>query len=47
MDKTVDEYLKLPYTIELIPDSDGGFAVTVKDYLAVSARAIRLKKRWR
>ena len=30
--KTIDEYMKLPYRIELIPDPDeGGFAVTIPD----------------
>jgi antitoxin HicB len=31
MAKTIDEYLKLPYTIELITDPSGGYAVAVKE----------------
>ena len=31
MAKTIDDYLKLPYTIELIPDPQGGYAVAVKE----------------
>ena len=28
--KTIDEYMKLPYTVELIPDADeGGFTVSI------------------
>lgn len=31
MAKTINDYLKLPYTIELIPDPEGGYAVAVKE----------------
>ena len=31
MAKTIDDYLKLPYTIELIPDPQDGYAVAVKE----------------
>ncbi|MBN2389301.1 MAG: type II toxin-antitoxin system HicB family antitoxin [Anaerolineae bacterium] len=31
MDKTIAYYLALPYTIELIPDPDGGWFVAVKE----------------
>ena len=28
--KTIDEYMKLPYTVELIPDADeGGFSASI------------------
>ena len=29
--KTVDEYMKLPYMIELTPDDEGGFVVSYPD----------------
>ena len=31
MEKTVDYYLGLPYTIEMIPEPEGGWFVTVKE----------------
>lgn len=31
MDKTLEYYLALPYTIELAPDPDGGWFVAVKE----------------
>lgn len=31
MSKSIGDYLKLPYTIELIPNPGGGYAVTVKE----------------
>lgn len=31
MSKTLDDYLALPYTIELVPDPDGGWFVAVKE----------------
>lgn len=31
MDKTVDYYLGLPYTIEMTPEEDGGWFVSVKE----------------
>lgn len=31
MDKTLEYYLALPYTIELVPDPDGGWFVAVKE----------------
>lgn len=31
MDKTLDYYLALPYTIELVPDPEGGWFVAVRE----------------
>ena len=31
MNKTIEDYMKLPYTIELIPDPEGGWVVAVKE----------------
>jgi antitoxin HicB len=31
MNKTLEDYLTLPYTIELVPDPDGGWFVAVKE----------------
>lgn len=33
MSKTIEEYLQLPYTIEMTPDPDGGWVVSVKELM--------------
>lgn len=40
MNKTLDYYLSLPYTIEIIPDQeDGGWVVKIKELLGCITQA--------
>lgn len=42
MNKTIDYYLKLPYTLEIIPDpDDGGWVIKIKELRGCMTQADR------